>query len=241
MPTIKRLKLKGFKSFAEETTLHFENGFNTIVGANGSGKSNVFDALCFVLGRISSKGLRTEKLGHLVFNGGSNLKRSKEAQVSIFLDNSKRELSKDEIDEVKISRVVSKVGKSNYYLNNNKSTRSEIVEMLKKCFINPDGYNIILQGDITKIVNMTNVERRELIEEISDISQYEDKRSDSLKKLDNINIDFEQADILMREKLKYITELKSEKKAAEEFSQTKDDFRKNSLLLIKSKTKKILI
>ena len=74
MSYVKRLKLKNFKSFANPTVLSFEKGFNTVIGANGSGKSNIFDALCFVLGRMSSKELRTEKLGNLVFNGGKNLK-----------------------------------------------------------------------------------------------------------------------------------------------------------------------
>ena len=85
MSYVKRLKLKNFKSFANPTILSFEKGFNTVIGANGSGKSNIFDALCFVLGRMSSKELRTEKLGNLVFNGGKNLKPAKEAEVSIFL------------------------------------------------------------------------------------------------------------------------------------------------------------
>ena len=91
MSIVKRLKLKGFKSFANSTIIDFENGFNTVVGANGSGKSNVFDAMCFVLGRMSSKGLRADKLGNLVFNGGKSTKAAKEAEVSIFLSNDDKE------------------------------------------------------------------------------------------------------------------------------------------------------
>ena len=235
MSRIKRLKLKGFKSFANPTVLNFEEGFNTIVGANGSGKSNVFDAMCFVLGRMSSKGLRADKLGNLVFNGGKTTKPAKEASVDIFLSNEERELMDVELDEIKISRVVKSKGTSTYYLNNNKATRTEIVEVLRRASIDPDGYNIILQGDIMKIVNMTPNERRELIEEIANISNYESKRQTSLKKLDVVDIDLKDADLLLTEKTKYIRDLKSEKEAAVKFHKTKDDLRFNSLLLIKAK------
>ena len=115
------------------------------------GKSNVFDALCFVLGRMSSKGLRADKLGNLVFNGGKTTKPSKEAEVDIYLSNEQRELLDVELDEIKISRIVKKSGSSTYYLNNNKATRTEIVEVLKRASIDPDGYNIILQGDKEKL------------------------------------------------------------------------------------------
>ncbi len=235
MSYIKRLKLKGFKSFANPTVLTFEKGFNTVVGANGSGKSNIFDALCFVLGRLSSKELRTEKLGNLVFNGGKNLKPAKEAEISIYLSNEDRELLNVDLDEVKVSRVVSNKGQSKYLLNNEKVTRTEIVEILGRASIDPDGYNIILQGDIMRIVNMTPVERRGLIEEISNISGYEDKREKAVKKLDKVELDLKEADLLMEEKTKYIKELKSEKEQAEKYNKAKEEFRFNGLLLIKSK------
>lgn len=235
MSYIKRLKLQGFKSFANPTILNFEQGFNTVVGANGSGKSNVFDALCFVLGRMSSKGLRADKLGNLVFNGGKALKPAKEAEVSIFLSNEKRELVNVELDEIKITRVVKANGQSNYFLNNNKVTRTEIVEILHRAHIDPDGYNIILQGDIMRIVNMSPIERRELIEEISNISGYEEKREKAIKKLEKVDTELKDADLLMEEKTKYLKELKSEKEAAERFHKTKDDLRFKNLLLVKAK------
>lgn len=235
MSHIKRLKLKGFKSFADPTVLVFEKGFNTIVGANGSGKSNVFDAMCFVLGRLSSKELRTEKLGNLVFNGGKNLKPAKEAEVSIYLNNENKELLNVDLDEIKISRIVSKDGQSKYLLNNNKVTRTEIVEVLAKAHINPDGYNVILQGDIMRIVNMSTIERRELIEEISNISGYEEKREKALKKLERVEQDLKDADLLMEEKTKYLRELKSEKEQAEKYRKVKDELRFSNLLLIKAK------
>ena len=229
------MKLKGFKSFANPIVLTFEKGFNTVVGANGSGKSNVFDALCFVLGRMSSKELRTERLGNLVFNGGKNLKPSKEAYVSVYLSNDERELLDSDLNEVKVTRIVTKEGKSKYLLNNEKVTRTEIVEVLNRARIDPDGYNIILQGDITRIVSMTPNERRELIEEISNVWGYEEKKQKAIKKLDKVELDLKEADLLMEEKAKYIKELKSEKEQAEKYKVAKEDLRFNRLLLIKSK------
>ena len=236
MSYIKSLKIRGFKSFANETILNFENNFNTIVGANGSGKSNIFDALCFVLGRISSKELRTQKLGNLVFNGGAGLKPMSKAKVSIVLSNENGELIKDEkTKEVEISRVVTKKGSSDYFINDTKTTRTNIVELLLKTHINPDGYNIILQGDISKIVNMSPIERRELIEEISNIKDYEDKRKKGLVKLEKVNIDLEQADILINEKTKYIKDLKSEKENAIKFNEVKNNLERTNLLFLDKK------
>lgn len=244
MSIIKRLKLQGFKSFANPTVLNFEDGFNTIVGANGSGKSNVFDALCFVLGRMSSKGLRADKLGNLVFNGGKHQNASKEAEVSIFLSNDvvngQRELLEVDLDEIKITRVVSKTGASKYLLNNQKVTRTEIVEVLKRAQIDPDGYNIILQGDIMRIVNMTSNERRLLIEEISQVSEYEHKRQDSLKKLEQVEQSLKDADLLLNEKTRYLKDLKSEKENAQAFYTTKSQLQEKSLLLLKSRIRKNL-
>ena len=245
MSIIKRLKLQGFKSFANPTVLNFEDGFNTIVGANGSGKSNVFDALCFVLGRMSSKGLRADKLGNLVFNGGKHQNASREAEVSIFLSNDvvdgQRELLQVDLDEIKITRIVSKSGASKYLLNNQKVTRTEIVEVLKRAQIDPDGYNIILQGDIMRIVNMSSNERRLLIEEISQVSEYEDKRQDSLKKLDQVEQNLKDADLLLNEKTRYLKDLKSEKENAQAFYTTKSQLQEKSLLLLKSRIKKNLL
>ncbi len=238
MTYIKRLKIKGFKSFANPTVLIFEKCFNTIIGANGSGKSNIFDALCFVLGRMSSKGLRSEKLGNLVFNGGKDGKPAKEAVVEVYIDNKQRELCSDDIDEVKITRIINRDGSSKYFFNNKKTTRNEIVTMLRRVGIDPDGYNIILQGDIQRIVNMTNNERRELIEEISDIHIYEEKREKSIKKLNEIEGQLREADLLLEEKTKYIRELKGEKELAEKYFRTKDSLLFNNILLVKAKIEK---
>jgi chromosome segregation protein len=119
MTYIKRLSLKGFKSFARETNIQLSQHINVIVGPNGSGKSNLTDALCFVLGRLSIKSMRATKASHLIFAGNSQYKGGNEAYVEISLDNSKREFA-IESDEIVIRRTVRKNGQSIY-----KSTKTQ--------------------------------------------------------------------------------------------------------------------
>ena len=174
MTIIKRVKLKGFKSFAKPTVLEFGDRFNIVLGPNGSGKSNIMDALCFVFGKISAKSLRAEKTANLVFNGGKSGSALKEAEVSIFFENKNREFQVD-ADEVKLSRFVRMNGQSIYKFNDQKVTRQQIIELLAQARIDPNGHNIILQGDIVHFMEMHTEQRREIIEEVSGISVYEER------------------------------------------------------------------
>src|SRR3989338_4469796 len=113
MTKINRLVLHGFKSFAKRTELPFSDGFNIVIGPNGSGKSNILDSLCFVLGRLSSKDLRTEKLSHLIYNGGKTKQPASKGEVSIFFDNAQK-IFPIESPSIKLSRVVKPSGQSVY-------------------------------------------------------------------------------------------------------------------------------
>jgi len=160
---INRIILDGFKSFAKRTEILFNDKFSCILGPNGSGKSNVLDALCFVLGKSSSKSLRAEKAANLIYNGGKLKKPAKHGEVSIFFDNSNKTFPTED-SEVKITRIVKHTGQSIYKINDETRTRQEIIDLLAIARINPDGYNIILQGDIAKFVEMHPDQRRELID-----------------------------------------------------------------------------
>ena len=153
MTIITKLTASGFKSFAKKTDLVFGDKFNCILGPNGSGKSNVMDALCFVLGKSSAKGLRAEKSANLVYNGGKKGQPSKKAEVHIFFDNSKNKFPFN-TPEVKISRVLNQKGMSKYLINDKVHTRQQVVDLLGKVGVNPDGHNIILQGDIVHFMEM---------------------------------------------------------------------------------------
>src|SRR3989338_1521833 len=176
MTKINKIIMKGFKSFANRTELLFGGDFNCVLGPNGSGKSNVLDALCFVLGKSSSKDLRAEKAGNLIYNGGKLKNPAKEGEVSIYFDNSKKVFTTDD-PHVKITRIIKPSGQSKYKINDKTRTRQQILDLLSIAKINPDGYNIILQGDIIRLVEMSSVERRGIIEEIAGIGVYEEKKN----------------------------------------------------------------
>ncbi|MBI2145156.1 AAA family ATPase, partial [Candidatus Woesearchaeota archaeon] len=154
MTRISRLVMHGFKSFAKRTDLPFDSNFSVVLGPNGSGKSNCMDAVCFVLGRISSKDLRTEKLSHLIYNGGKTKQPAAKAEVSIFFDNSKKTFPYEE-GQVKVSRIIKPSGQSSYRINDKASTRQEILDLLALAKIDPDGHNIVLQGDIIHFCEMS--------------------------------------------------------------------------------------
>src|SRR3989338_75511 len=150
---INKMVMQGFKSFAKHTEIIFGPKFNCVLGPNGAGKSNVLDSLCFVLGKSSSRDLRAEKSANLIYNGGKAKKAAKHGEVSIYFDNSSRIFPTEE-NEVKITRIVKETGKSIYRINDKTSTRQQVTGLLSLAKIDPDGYNIILQGDITRFVEM---------------------------------------------------------------------------------------
>ncbi len=172
MNHIKKLEIFGFKSFCGRKEISLLEGLNCIMGPNGSGKSNVAEAICFVLGKASRKDLRAERLGDLVYTGGKRLPPSKFAKVTIILDNKNRRFPVDE-DEVRISRKVDKEGRSLYRVNGKRQTREYVKSILSPANIDPDGYNIVMQGEIGKFIDLSTEERRKIIEDLSGISIYE--------------------------------------------------------------------
>ncbi|MEM4271911.1 MAG: AAA family ATPase, partial [Candidatus Pacearchaeota archaeon] len=232
------MTMQGFKSFAKHTELLFGNGFNCVLGPNGSGKSNIIDALCFVLGRMSAKSLRAEKASNLIYNGGKSKNPASQGEVSIFFDNSKKTFPSEE-PYIKITRIIRKDGQSIYKINDEKRTRQQVLDLLAIARIDPDGYNIVLQGDIIHFADMNSVERRMIIEEVSGISVYEDKKQKALKELERVDEKLKEADILLTERNTYLKELKKERDQAQKFKDLKDriDVSKASYLWMKIEAK----
>src|SRR5579864_9334290 len=145
---LKRLKVRNFKSFAGATEIPFQPGFTGVAGPNGMGKSNISDAILFVLGPTSSKALRADRLTHLFFNGGSSKKPASECEVSLVFDNHDRLLPNGQ-DEVEITRYV-KLAPSDpdgyysyFYINGRRSTQAEIDSLLGHARLSGDGYNLV--------------------------------------------------------------------------------------------------
>ncbi|MBI4150702.1 chromosome segregation protein SMC, partial [Candidatus Woesearchaeota archaeon] len=226
-----KLVLHGFKSFARRTEIPFGDQFNVVLGPNGSGKSNILDALCFVLGKSSAKALRSEKSANLLYNGGKSKTPAKSGEVSLFFDNSKKTFPTPE-KEVKISRIVRASGASVYKINDEVRTRQQILELLSLAKINPDGYNVILQGDIVRFVEMPPEERRLIVEQIAGISLYEEKKQKALNELGKVEEKLKESDIVMKERDGRLRELKKEKEQAQEYSDLQHKIKINKASLL---------
>ena len=220
MTLITRISIAGFKSFAQKTDIEFSTTYNCILGPNGSGKSNIGDAICFVLGRLSAKSMRVEKASNLIFNGGKNKKAAIMGRVEIAFSNDNKEFPVED-KEVVVSREISSAGGSTYRINDKKVTRTEIVDLLGIARINPDGYNIILQGDITRFVEMSGLERRKIIEEISDVAVYEDKKHKAMLELDKTEQKLNDAEIILKERKTFLRELQKDRDQALKYKELK--------------------
>ncbi|HLD86465.1 MAG TPA: chromosome segregation protein SMC, partial [Candidatus Nanoarchaeia archaeon] len=214
------------KSFAKHTEIVFGEKLNCVLGPNGAGKSNVLDSLCFVLGKASSKDLRADKAANLVYNGGKAKKASKQGEVTICFSNSPRVFPVDR-DEIKITRIVKDTGQSVYRMNDETVTRREIVELLSIAKIDPDGYNIILQGDIVHFVEMPPDQRRVLIEDIAGISIYEEKKHKAMLELEKVEQHLKETDIILKERESYLKELKKDRDQALKYKEMNDKIRQN--------------
>lgn len=226
MTKINRMSMRGFKSFGEKTELIFNSNYNVILGPNGSGKSNIGDALCFVLGKGSAKGMRAEKSSHLIYNGGKSKKPAKEGEVSIYFDNAKKIFPRD-TEEIKVSRIIRHNGQSIYKINDERKTRQEILELMRIANIDPDGHNIVLQGDIIHFVEMSAVERRGVIEEIAGIGVYEEKKQKALRELEKVDQKLTEAEIILSERKTYLKDLKKERDQAAKYKELADKITKN--------------
>lgn len=209
-------------------------GINVLIGANGSGKSNIAEAICFVLGKASKKELRTERIADVIFNGGRGGKPAKFAKVTLILDNSEK-LFPYEGDELRVSRKVDLHGRSTYRINGRRVTRGEVLNALAHAGIDPDGYNIILQGEIERFVDMGSEERSEIIQEIAGISFYEEKKRKSMLELQKVEEKLREAEIRLSEKEGRLRELLQEKDQAEVYLKLKEELRRKraSYLLAK--------
>ncbi|PIZ80547.1 hypothetical protein COX99_02660 [Candidatus Pacearchaeota archaeon CG_4_10_14_0_2_um_filter_31_10] len=234
MPFIKKLVMQGFKSFAKQTELIFEKNLNVVVGPNGSGKSNVTDAICFVLGRLSMKSIRAERSSHLIYNGGKYGKPAQEARVDLIFDNTDGGFSIQE-SEIKLTRIVRKEGVSIYKINNQTKTRQEILELLARVGIDPEGFNIILQGQIARFVSMPSERRREIIEEVAGISIYEQRKEKSLKELDRTEERLKEVRTILNERSSYLRNLEKERSQALKYNSLKRDIKRDKLSIINKK------
>jgi chromosome segregation protein len=236
------MEAKGFKSFANKTEFIFSDKFNCIIGPNGSGKSNVLDALCFVLGRTSVKSMRADKSASLIYNGGKTKEPAKDGMVQITFSNDDHTFP-IEAPTVTITRMVKHDGTGVYKINDKKVTRQEIHELLMNARIDPEGHNIILQGDIIHMIDMSDVERRQVIEDVSGIGVYEERKEKTMKELEKVALRLNDTELILTEREARIKELKVERDQAIKYKEIVDKINTNKALKVRAqvreRTKKI--
>ena len=185
MVYVKKVEIFGFKSFGfKNTTVQFEPGLICISGPNGSGKSNILDAIMFAMGENKPKILRVDKLRSLIHDIEGNRHGPKMARSSVHFDNSDRKIPVDS-DTVEITREMDDKGENTYYLNKKKTNRSQILDLLDVANAGLGQLNAIQQGTVTRISEFTSEEKRQTIEDLLGLSYFDDKKTESLKQLDD--------------------------------------------------------
>ncbi|MDR0767776.1 MAG: chromosome segregation protein SMC [Methanosarcinales archaeon] len=236
---IKEIEFVNFKSFGKRIKIPFYEGFTAISGPNGSGKSNIIDGILFALGLSGSKTMRAEKLTDLIFNDAKS-KPPEFAQVTITFDNTDRK-APVEADEFEISRKIkqTKSGYYSYFYFNGKSVSlTEVHELLGKAGVTPEGYNVVMQGDISQITaKMSPTERRKIIDEIAGVSEFDEKKQKSLAELDIVKEQIEKIDIIIEEVKAQLERLSSEREHAMKYRTLREQKQKYEGYLILSKLK----
>jgi chromosome segregation protein len=227
MVYIKSLICEGFKSFKQKTKVNFCEGFTSIVGANGSGKSNILDAFVFALGELSGNKLRVNSIKDLICNGGTDGHTpSKFARVDIVFDNSDRSIPVNS-SAVKVSRKIDINGHGKYYINDKTITRRELQDIMELAGLAPNSTNLIQQGELFRIINMNNNERRGLIEDISGIAYYNEKKEKAENDLEKIEENISRITLLLNEVSIQLDSLETEKNDALKY-QEQDIKQKNA-------------
>ncbi|MGN1212951.1 MAG: chromosome segregation protein SMC [Christensenellales bacterium] len=220
----KRIELIGFKSFADKTVVNFDDGITAIVGPNGCGKSNVADAIRWVLGEQSSKLLRGSSMQDVIFNGTQNRKSLSYCEVSLVLDNSNRDLDID-YSEIVLTRKLYRSGESEYLINNNPSRLKNIVEILHDAGIGRDGYSIIGQGKVEQIVSSKPENRRGIFEEAAGISKFKDKKLESERKLERTRNNLARLKDILIEIERQLNPLKEQAEKAKKYLALKEELK----------------
>ncbi|MDE2019021.1 MAG: AAA family ATPase [Patescibacteria group bacterium] len=221
---LKRLELNGFKSFANKTVLEFPAGIVAIVGPNGSGKSNVVDSLRWLLGERDAKNLRGGKVEDLIFAGTQKRARVGMATASLFFENSNKFFPVD-FEEVVISRQISRGGDSKYFLNKAEILLRDLVDFLAKARLGSRGLVIIGQGDSDLFIRSTPMERREMIEEILGLREYQLKKADAERRLKNSRINLDKTKALTEEILPHLRSLKRQTNRWEKRSELAEELK----------------
>lgn len=224
---LKCIKLAGFKSFVDPTTVNFPSNLCAVVGPNGCGKSNIIDAVRWVMGESSAKNLRGENMTDVIFNGSSGRKPVGQASIELVFDNSDATLTGEyaAFTEISIKRKVSRDGDNSYYLNGTKCRRRDITDIFLGTGLGPRSYAIIEQGMISKLIEAKPEELRVYIEEAAGISKYKERRKDTENRMRRTQENLERLTDIRDELERQLSRLQRQAQAAEKYAEYKKEER----------------
>ncbi len=239
---LKNLELEGFKSFVDSTNLEFGNGFTAIVGPNGCGKSNVSDAIRWVIGEQRSKTLRSTRITDLIFNGSSSRKPVNRAEISLTLSNVPAGIRiagiSNTAEDVKVTRCYHRSGESEFYINQIPCRLKDITDFLLDAGISPKVLTIIEQGHIQDIITSKPEERRILIEEAAGTLKFKHRKNEAIRKLDSSRQNLERVADIVQELSRQVESLKRQAAKAERYKKYKAEVKELSLKLFSIKVRR---
>ena len=222
---LKHIKLSGFKSFVDPTKISFPTNMVGVVGPNGCGKSNVIDAIRWVLGELSAKNLRGESMVDVIFNGSENRKASGQCSIELLFDNSSAKIGGEyaSFNEVSIKRVMTRDAQSNYFINNTKCRRKDVQDIFLGTGLGPSSYAIIEQGMVSKLVSAKPDELRTHIEEAAGVSKYRERRRETESRIKRTKENLSRVKDIRDEIGRLIKRLENQAKAAEKYKVLKEE------------------
>jgi len=221
---LKKLIVHGFKSFADKVELSFNDGITGVVGPNGCGKSNISDAVRWVLGEQSAKSLRGAKMEDVIFNGTEKRRKQAFCEVSLVFDNSDHSLPID-FAEVAISRRVYRNGDGEYQINGASCRLRDIIDLFRDTGLGRDGYSIIGQGRIDEILSQKSEDRRQVFEEAAGIMKFKARKTEAERKLDNSTTNLERVEDIIGELEQRVEPLKQQSEEAREYLSLRDELK----------------
>ena len=226
---LKSIKLAGFKSFVDPTKVHLPGNLCAIVGPNGCGKSNIIDAVRWVMGESSAKNLRGENATDVIFNGSSSRQPVGQATIELVFDNHDRTLAGEfaSYNEVSIRRKVTREGQSTYFLNGQKCRRRDVTELFLGTGLGPRSYSIIEQGMISRLIESRPEELRIYIEEAAGISRYKERRRDTSNRISRSRENLARLQDIREELGRQLETLKQQAAAAEQYTELKQNERQH--------------
>ena len=222
---LSRIKLSGFKTFVDSTSLNFPSNLTGIVGPNGCGKSNIIDAIRWVMGESSARNLRGETMDDVIFSGSSSRSEVSHASIELLFDNSQNKLDSKfaKFSEILIRREANRDGSSSYFLNNTRCRRKDIREVFLGTGLGPRSYAIIEQGMISKIIDSKPEELRTYLEEAAGISKYKEKRRETELRLKHTSENLSRLNDIIREINSSLTKLQKQARDAELYKELKSE------------------